>query len=84
MGISRGFLRLSALAGFAGFLAISFIFGTDPYHHWDGSPVIIGDYAAEPQSLFDRFVLTFLFIGVPVFLTLLLGWIVARFRRDSN
>jgi len=67
MGISRGFLRLSALAGFAGFLAISFIFGTDPYHHWDGSPVIIGDYAAEPQSLFDRFVLTFCSLAFPYF-----------------
>ena len=60
----------SALAGFAGFVAISFIFGTDPHHHWDGSPLIIGDYTAETESLFHRFVLTLLFIGVPVFLTL--------------
>jgi succinate dehydrogenase hydrophobic anchor subunit len=84
MGIPRGFLRLAVFAGFVGFLVVSYIFATDPYHHWNGSPVTIGDYVAEPQSLLDRFALTVLYIGVPMFLTLLFGWIVARFHRSGD
>jgi H+/Cl- antiporter ClcA len=84
MGISRGFLKLSIIAGLIGFLVISFHFAIDPYPHWNGSPLIIGDYVAEPEWLSQRFGFTILFIGVPVFLTLLVGWIVARFRRDSD
>jgi len=80
MGIPRGFLRLAILAGFVGLLAVSYKFATDPYHRWDGSPVTMGDYLADPESLSQRLGFTLFFIGVPVFLTLLAGWVVARFR----
>jgi hypothetical protein len=69
-------------AGAVGFLAIFLIIACDSDHNWDGS--IRGDpMGAVPISPTTRIALVFLFPAIPAFLMLLLGWVVAGFRRQG-
>ena len=69
MNISRGFRRLSILAGMLG-LMIMLGLGLGPEGHLNTAPLYIWAWV------------TTLFCGLPAGLVLLVGWVVAGFRGE--
>jgi len=67
MNISRGFRRLSLLAGFVGFGVIVFIWGDS------------NQMPSPTQLIFGLAI----FGGLPAIFVLLLGWVVAGFRNSN-
>lgn len=65
MNISRGFRRLSALAGFVGLAVLAFLLGG------------LDSKATLPQVIFGVLLLG----GVPALVVLLLGWIILGLRK---
>jgi hypothetical protein len=72
VGISRGFRRLSILAGFAGLMLLLFSL--------DASGDLSGRFS---PSAFEWLKLILLFGGIPAAFALLLGWVVAGFRKSN-
>jgi len=83
-GISRGFRRLSLLTGIVSFLFPALWYAIDTNHHWDGSPISSGSYTPEAESLSQRILILAAFTLIPMFLTLLTGWVVAGFHKSSG
>jgi hypothetical protein len=87
-GISRGFRRLSVLAGLISFLLPALWYTIDSEHHWDGSPIFQrfsegGGYTPDSESLSQRILILAAFAFIPMLLTLLIGWVVAGFRKSN-
>lgn len=67
-GISRGFRRLSVMAGAVGLLTLIYLLVSD---------------SMNSNALIKWTCVVFLFAGAPAIFVLLLGWVVAGFRKPD-
>jgi hypothetical protein len=81
-GISRGFRRLSVLLGILGFLLPALWYAIDSQH--SRFPILMGtDYTPDVESFTQRILVLAGFTFIPMLLTLLVGWVVAGFRKPN-